>query len=174
MNAKILIAAIALAAAAGTALAATDTIYRYTTPRTGHLTIHPAAMAAGGSNMQFGNIVDSVRLSANSGSCFNTGVNLPNGATITRATMYYSKFGASSIVFELVRLKLNDGQTAGVAIGVASANTNARKAIDLPVEAGAAVINNAQYGYGLLVCLNSTDNIFYGAKIAYTYTNAGD
>ena len=57
MNAKILIAAIALAAAAGTALAATDTIYRYTTPRTGFFTIHPAAMASadGGTsyNIQF-------------------------------------------------------------------------------------------------------------------------
>ena len=48
------------------------------------------------------------------------------------------------------------------------------RAGSVPIAAEVAVINNALYSYGLQVCLHSSADVFYGARIQYTYKNAGD
>ena len=41
------------------------------------------------------------------------------------------------------------------------------------VPANLALVNNALFMYSYRVCAGF-DTVFYGARIAYTYTNAGD
>ena len=85
--------AAALATASVTpAGAITDTLFKYTTPKQGVLTLSTMAFSPESSttasspwyNAWFGN-------SLSGDGCFNTGINLPNGAKITQFRVIYTK-----------------------------------------------------------------------------------
>jgi hypothetical protein len=131
------------------------------------------AMAPDGDSSANDYFID-CRLSTGNIRCFNTGVNLPHGATMTRLSVWYSSGGNSNPLVQLLRHTLADGSfnliVSGSIVDVSGTRKQKNFAIaDTPV----AKANNAQYAYGLGVCLGS-DTKFHGARLTYTYTHAGD
>jgi hypothetical protein len=168
------IALVATTAAIGTAQAITDTIFQYSSPKTGYLTISPAALSptADGVDYIIG-FSGGVHLQTNSLQCFVTGVNLPHGARITQMLVFYTTGGTGPQV-RLYRESL----TTGVAQQIANANLpltgGARSAASVPIAPSLAIVGNAAFTYGFGTCLSDTANTLHGVRITYTYTNAGD
>jgi hypothetical protein len=167
---------LALALIGGTAQAITDTIFKYSAPKTGYFTIDSMAMgpdgdvAANDFNISWG-----VGLTTSSNSCFNTGVNLPTGATITAFVVFYKSAAASDLDVSVFRKKLSDGTLntiAGQAIADDS-DTRVSASVLLSSTPVNLVIDNVHYSYGFGVCLGAGD-VFHAARVRYTYTNAGD
>jgi hypothetical protein len=159
----------------GAGLAVTDTIFKYTTEKTGYFGIDAMAMAPAGNLSADDYVIDWVGgLFANSTQCFNTGVNLPNGATITQLAIWTTSGTVSNPFVWFLRKKLTDGVPNTIVNAVASDNSATRKQKNFSIaNTAVAVVNNAQYVYGLGVCVGD-DDVFHAARITYTYTNAGD
>jgi hypothetical protein len=167
--------ALAVVAAVGTAQAITDTVFKYSTPKTGFFTIDAMALAPDGDvNLHFFNTWDDgLRPAANNDRCFNAGVNLPNGATITQLSLWYKRSG-SNVSVTFIRKKLADG-AVNFAVVTLVDDSNTRKVEHIQINPAVAAVNNNLYSYGLGVCLGDVpDNAFYSARISYTYTTAGD
>ena len=112
---------------------------------------------------------------ASGNGCFNTGVNLPQGATITALTAFWtSGIGAGHPAFQLFRHSPGGGPAMLVAGLTVIDDTAVQKPFKATMNAAAAVVNNNQHVYGLQICLPGTNDLFHGARIAYTYTHAGD
>jgi hypothetical protein len=173
-TAVVLISVLGNVAIAGSAQAATDTIFKYSTPKTGYLSIGNAAMAPSQSTSAYVNYFYSSGLSATG--CFATPVHLPQGAVITAVAAFY-KNGAASTQnsnFYVFRETLNNGSGVNVATIAATDRSGTTQSILLPVNAANATINNLTYAYVAATCLGQATNTFYGMRIRYTYTNAGD
>jgi hypothetical protein len=169
-------AALAVVAAVGTAQAITDTVFKYSTPKTGFFTIDAMALAPDGSNsLNFSNTwLSGLSPAAGNVRCFNAGVNLPNGATITQLSVWYKR-AAGSVTVHLIRKKLADGEGNFLATASLSDSANTRKVEHFQIDAADAVVNNNLYSYGLGLCpFAQPDSTYYSARVAYTYTNAGD
>src|SRR5690348_16507875 len=78
--------ALAIIVLGGAAHAVTDTIFKYTNPRTGFFTIDPMALSADTDGRTYTTDYQNGNISG--AGCFNTGVNLPNGATVTALTVW--------------------------------------------------------------------------------------
>src|ERR1700754_3166977 len=73
------------------ALAATDTIFKYTEPKTGSFSINPMAMSPDSDDVDyFINYGGSTLKSSNVG-CSSTGINLPHGSTITSVRAAFTR-----------------------------------------------------------------------------------
>jgi hypothetical protein len=159
----------------GTASAATDTVYKYATPKTGYYSISAKAMTPDGDTSAASYFISSgVGVTTqNNGACFGTGVNLPQGAKATVVTVFYSSGATSNISAKLNRKSFTDGNVDTIASKTFTDNTQARKMGNLPITASLAGIDNLHFSYSLDICLGKNDG-FESARIAYTYTNAGD
>jgi hypothetical protein len=157
------------------AQAITDTIFRYSSPKTGYYMIDRMAMspqdttAAGAS---FSIDAGDGGLTAGTQACFVTGVNLPQGATITGARVWYRSGAGGNPIVNLVVHRLSDGQVFLIAGQTLVDDSALRKAVNITVPAGQTV-DNAGKSYGLQICLWPQD-VFYALRIAYTYNQAGD
>ncbi|HET7679363.1 MAG TPA: hypothetical protein VFK79_04415 [Xanthobacteraceae bacterium] len=154
----------------GVAQAITDTVFRYSSPRAGYYTIDQMAMSPDRSTATY---VNSWGAGLAGNACFNTGVNLPHGATITAVAFWYSSAGSGNPRGMVLRHRLSDSTQHLVAIQTFADDSNTRKGGAIPVTAALALINNALYTYSFATCLNSGDN-FFSARITYTYATAGD
>jgi hypothetical protein len=168
---------VAIVSIAVVAQAATDTIYKYTTPKIGSFSMSPVQLSPNADNIDYSSdLFAGGRITVWSGSgCFSTGVNLPQGATMTGLTTSWSSVvgagGAPSYI--LVRSTLNNGMKTLVAKGDVPDDTSSRKLFKANVLAGTELVNNHQHFYTLEICMGTND-VFYGGRIAYTYTHAGD
>jgi hypothetical protein len=173
-NAAAFAAASTLAAVliSGTALAITENVYNYSSPKTGFFGISNLAMAADNSEATNFSNNRNTFLNSRDFNCFNTGVNLPNGATIKNLVVYYSD-AVVPLDVTLLRQRLSDGAWEEIAIKAFIDATGTRRAQGVPINESLAQINNTQYVYGFTACLNG-NAVFYAARIGYTYTNAGD
>ena len=161
----------------GTANAVTDTIFKYTAPKTGYFTIDGLAMSPDSAGADyFIDFSGGLGLNSGSGTCFTAGVNLPNGAKITGVAAYYRSGMGSVLAVKLFSHKLTDGVSNEIASKALTDDSGTRKAANLTLVStpAALIVNNAQFSYGLGVCLTTTDNKFYAVRITYTYDNAGD
>jgi hypothetical protein len=167
---------LALVSIGGTAQAITDTIFKYSAPKTGYFTIDAMAMApnGGSSAAEFG-IAWDAGLTTGNNHCFNAGVNLPNGAHITGVAIFYKSGATSDVSVEFLRKNLANGTFVDVAIDDIADDTNTRQAAAIPLSSTLShlVVDNAHYSYGFGICMGNSDT-FYAARIGYTYTNAGD
>jgi hypothetical protein len=169
---------IALAAAAGTAAligtaqAITDTAFNYSTAKVGYHGINPDALRPEFSGTEYASRAEQLSYSSG-GSCFSTGLNLPHGAKMQTLVFWYSSGNGKVPTVQIARQQSSTGQMSG-ALVVGNDNSGTRKQASGTVPPSVAVIDNALYTYALVWCAASTDNIFYGARIRYTYTNAGD
>jgi hypothetical protein len=106
--------------------------------------------------------------------CFNTGVNLPNGATMTRLSVWYTSGASSNPFVQLVRHTLADGTSNVSAFQTIIDDSGTRKQRNLTIANNSlAKVKSGPYTYGFGVCLGS-DTVFHGARITYTYNHAGD
>jgi hypothetical protein len=166
--------ALAVVAAVGTAQAITDTVFKYSTPKTGFFTIDAMALAPDNSGaLYFNDWDDGLEASAGNTACFNAGVNLPNGATITQVSVWAESAAFGNPNSNLRRKKLSDGSFDILAQAQLVDDTQTRKVQHVAVPAADAVVNNNLYSYGFGFC-PAEDDVFYVARISYTYQNAGD
>lgn len=153
------------------AFAIDSSAFNYTTPKTGYLSVSPMDFAPDGSssaanpyfNSWFGNV-----LTGNG--CFNTGLNFPHGATVTSVRVWYS--GALFINFTQTELATG---TTGPSLqqSFPTNGTTDRRTSILAFGTPALKIDTLKYSYALGICVGPDDS-FRGARMQYTYTNAGD
>jgi hypothetical protein len=154
--------------------AATDTIYAYKAPKTGFYQVSPAGMTpdSGGYDYYIQFAPASLVVHAATG-CFIAPVNLPQGAVITTFTAFYSSNSGDGISVRLYRNKLTDGSNDKLAEPVMDDTKGKRKALTASIHPDLGLINNNLYSYSVGTCLG-VNTEFYGARLLYTYTNAGD
>jgi hypothetical protein len=157
----------------GVAQAITDTVFKYTNPRTayysiGHLALNPLGTAFAGHYARdyTGGLVNNGAGAA----CLGTGVNLPQGAALTLLRVWYKSGAGGNPSFTFVVEQLSTGQ-ATIYTRSAVSDTGAPAAADIPI--GALQIDNVHNAYALAVCINPSD-VFLSARITYTAANAGD
>lgn len=164
---------LAILTVVGATQAANDTIYKYSTPKTGFYTIDHTAMIPTSSSMNYtSSFADSLHLTTDSSSCFGAAVNLPQGAKITAVSIAYRSGAGGNPSANLISRKFSDGTVTLLALKEITDNSNTRKVINLFTTM--ATVNNAQFSYTFGICLSTTDNYFDVARITYTYQNAGD
>ena len=171
-----IVAAVGLLAAlsfSGVAQAITDTVFRYSTPKTGFYSIYHHAL----NPLNHFDAVAYLR-DFNSGLfnigteriCFGTGVNLPHAATLSAVTVFYKSGGSGNPDFYFGATRLSTGVTTLFTRRPAD-DTGTLKSVNIPVDP--LVISNNQNSYAFEACINPND-AFYSARITYTYNNAGD
>ena len=158
----------------GVAQAITDTVFRYSAPKTAYFPISGMAMNASSDNYDYNNGWFTGLSPASGVPCFSTGVNLPHGSTITGLTIWYESGDVGSgVTASLYRFQLNDGSFDTIGERTFLNDTNGiRKAGNVPVATSFATVNNFQFSYGLGICLETTT--FRDARVRYTYNTAGD
>jgi hypothetical protein len=163
---------------ASSAQAATDTNYKYSTPRKGYFTIDAGGMTPESSSLIYSVSSAPVALSLAPASpigCFRASVNLPQGAQITAVNAFYSTaLTGNTPYFSLRRVDLNTGMPEIIAEKIVPLTTVGRKAYAAPVAVGLAAVNEIKYSYEFMMCTMSSNHAFGGARIMYTVGNAGD
>ena len=158
-----------------TSWAATDTAFNYTKPKGGYYSIDPMSLAPDRPSANYLNSwPDGLIMVADGPQCFSTGVNLPQGAIITKVQVTYSSVAGPQPYLELRRKSLMSVDTANVATKIVSLTNDIRRRENMNVNSAIAVIDNAEFSYGFGICPQKAGSKFYGARIIYTYTNASD
>jgi hypothetical protein len=166
---------LAILTVVGTAQAANDTVYKYSTPKTGYFTIDHTTMVPTASGVNYaGSFADSLRLTAASGTCFGAGVHLPHGAKITAVSVAYRSGNGEDPTAYVISRRFSNGAIALIALTEIVDNSDTRKIAHLATDPAVATVNNAVFSYTFAFCLSTTDNYFDIARITYTYQNAGD
>jgi hypothetical protein len=156
------------------AFAVTSTDFTYSTAKTGYLIIQPSDALPNNSTYAGGYAIQPGLACTNGGCAFKVPIHLPQGAKIVSLAVYYSQPDAGDIYGYLDRYALSNGATAQLMGGSTSDTSNIRKAVVYRPLGGApmTVQNNGYfYTYDLIV---ANTGQFYGAKLTYQYTNAGD
>ena len=157
-----------------TAQAITSNTFTYSALKAGYYSIDPMALAPRTDQSANAYTITLAPVSlTSSGGCFNTGVNLPQGAKVTSVAVWYSSGAASDVDIRLFRNKLADGSSALLVDRLILDNANTRKVVVTAVNPSLAIIGNNAFSYGFIVCLSGGD-AFYAARINYTFQNAGD
>jgi hypothetical protein len=175
-NAAMISASIVVAAAIlGAAHAATDTVFRYSSPQVGYFAIDNTDLSPDGTNsLAYFNEWD-IAISPDDGqACFNTGIHLPQGAVINQFRVFYEGGAGSDKPFVTIQRK---PYTTGINEPVAEQDlqTSAtRAAMNITLNTSRTKINNASFSYGFGICLRNQNDKFYAARIRYTYETAGD
>ena len=157
----------------GTVAAITSPDFTYTSTKTGYYTIHPMALGPGSGDASFAIQFDGTLKDFNS-NCYSTGVNLPAGSRITQLAVWYSSPAVTNPTVFLRRVTLADGTSASlITSGSISDDTDTRKLAVLPIAAGSGPVSNTGFAYAFGICPGQ-GGTFHGARIAYTYTSAGD
>lgn len=168
------IGGLALAACVGGALAVTSTDFTYSSVKTGYYAMPPvdlqpdSASAAANLFKDFGGSLEG-------DGCYGAGLHLPQQATIVSVTVWYASTPSSDISVTLSRDTPLTGANAVLVSKLLADDTDVRKAFTQNVSASnpARVVNNSNTMYTLGICIDEGSR-FFGARIAYTYRNAGD
>jgi hypothetical protein len=161
----------------GVAWAVTENAFRYSSPKTGWYGMNPMAFSSSDSRPGFHEYFiqwpDYLRNLGSGTHCFSTGVNLPQGARMTRLSAWYSTDAAGSVRVSLFRAGFADDSFSGLLAQLNSTDTSSTRA-GMSAEPGIPEVQNAQFNYAVGVCMDKDSDRFYGARISYTYTTAGD
>jgi len=104
---------------------------------------------------------------SDSSRCFNAGLALPPGATLTSVTVYYTA-GSAEMYFELNRQELSNHTAAAyVSFDTTVATTPAYTSTTETIPSADAVVNMGKYAYSDGVCPSGTTT-FSGLNITYT------
>lgn len=161
----------------GSAVAVTSSSFKYSQTQTGYLRLSPMDFAPDsllGATSDYFNSWSGGRLSNDDTSrCFNTGVNLPQGAKLKKVTYYYQSDATSDFFGEVVRSDPVADTTQVFAVVSPIDDTDVAASVTANVPTNRKTVNNQRYAYAVGVCPNlGTD--FRGVRIQYTYTTAGD
>lgn len=150
------------------ATALTAKTFKYSTPKTGYLSISVTDMFPDNSSAGT-NYVNSWGGGTLIGDgCYNTGIHLPQGAKITE--LAYAHVGIIYVGLFEKEFFSNTGATYFVDDDSPAAAARTVETVNFPA---AFSVNNATKNYGLGICLNPGE-AFYGARVKYTYNRAGD
>jgi len=154
--------------------AITDSIFKYSTPKVGYFSIHPMALSPDQDTRTYMVTFGDATLTGTG--CFKTGVNLPDGATISALRVWFESDASSDPIFYFIRHNLATGQEdAFVTSAVVHDDSAERVAHNFVIpNTSAAKVSSGQYAYGFAFCGQQNRDRFYGARVAYTYTTAGD
>ena len=135
-----------------------------------HLTIGAAAFAPDGlhgTTEDYFNQWDPTTLSnQNDGRCFNTGVQLPNGAKLSSMTAYFTE-GSTAMFIELNRQNLSNHTFIDLADFYTTSTTGTPTYTSMTVPITQKITVNSTFAYALGVCPNGTTT-FSGVTINYT------
>jgi hypothetical protein len=158
----------------GAAHAVTDTIFKYTTPKTGYLSVDPVGLMplthddADAYGIYY--VYDGVTTTTRAYSCFGKSVELPQGAKVTALAGWYQR----GMRLSLYRHSPAQASSEVIADRVFKTTETTVRPGTVAIDAARATINNQRYTYALIMCLPETSNNFFGARVTYTYTTAGD
>jgi hypothetical protein len=158
------------------ALAITETSFRYAAPQTGAFQMPPSAFFPDSNTIPFTSTNGlSLVVGTNAFNCFSAPVNLPHGSTMTQMTVWHKAVAGGDNATGLFRIDVTDANFQ-VLINTSLVGTNnVRAATNFTVPAdGRQIINNRRYNYILRFCLTKTTSQFWGGRITYEYSNAGD
>ena len=110
---------------------------------------------------------------SNTSACLRAGVHLPQGARMISVRTSYSSGAGSDLTLALWRVNpVTGGADTLVSKSVAN-DSGVRTYVNHAVPANLGLVNNALFTYTYLVCVGP-GTPFYGTRIAYQYTSAGD
>jgi len=157
----------------GGAQAITDNVFRYSSPKTGHLQIPAAAFGVTHSDTGFDKSAILFSPSDDVDTCFAAAVNLPDRARMTDLAVWYVKGNGTDFTVQLFAQKMTDGSVSSPVGGQLADNGGARTRANFNITTG-QVVDNQNHNYTIQVCTNARNNEFYGARVTYTYVTAGD
>lgn len=161
----------------GTSVALTDTTFKYAHPKTGYLNVSTMDFAPDnlqGATDDYFNVWDTSLSNLAVGRCFNAGINLPQGAKMTQITFFYQSDATSDLGGYLVRRTPASGVGTYAVTSTPVDDSDVATSVTSAIPLSFQTINNRKYAYGVGVCMSSGGTLFNGARIKYTYTNAGD
>jgi hypothetical protein len=163
--------------AGGAAIAVTSTSFKYSTTKTGYLAVSTMDFAPdslAGATLDYFNGWGSNTLSnEESIRCFNAGVNLPNGAKIKSIRFFYQSDATSDFYGTLVRANPATGASSRIAEVQPANDADVRTSVSDNIPSTQQQVKNKTFQYGVGVC-PFDGTTFLGARITYTYKNAGD
>lgn len=152
--------------------AETSTDFTYSAPQTGYLTLTAAAFQPESSGYSYVNNGGFLHPQVNGQMCFDAPIQLPQGAKVNAAKLFYSLVDDQTFSLSILQNRLRD-----------SAQTAPLTKLPLPTAGNYAsadyrvsglVINNGGYSYFARVCLSEYSAILFDLRLTYTYTSAGD
>jgi hypothetical protein len=158
------------------AVAITDDAFKYASPKTGYLNVTTMAFAPDslqGATDDFFNTWNESLTNQAAGRCFNAGVNLPQGATMTKVTFCYRSDATSDLGGYLVRRNPAHGSGIYVVTVSPADDDDVATEVTASIPATYRTVNNKKFAYGVGVCMDTEGTSFDGARITYTYTSAG-
>lgn len=160
----------------GTAHAITDKIFAYSAPKTGYYGLDPARFVPNTDADQYSinaGVSGSYLYATNGTPCLSTGVNLPQGAKVTAIAAWYSAANNAAVGVGLFRNSLTGTGDYAALLSSSNASQN-RKVMSKSISN--LTIDNKTHTYSVFVCFNTAGaaNVFYGARLTYTYDSAGD
>ena len=158
----------------GGAHAITSAIFQYSAARTGYYPIGSSALTPDSDNAAASYVVDDGTGALNGTGCFQTEPHLPNGATIAGLTVWFDSNASDDPIFVFTRRDLVTGAKLAIVSGPVHNDTTNRVQHTFTIPKASGKVINSNYSFTFAYCGQSNDDHFYGARVAYTYTNAGD
>jgi len=155
---------------AGAAYALTAKSFKYSNPKTGYQRVHNMAFAPLRLDENYTNSWNN-GLFSGLGACLNAGVDLPIGSRVKAITFYFKSGATSDFFGAFWRRELSTGGATQLAQVNPPNDANAPPSFTVNIPAGKQVVA-AKHAFGIGVC-PGTNNVFYGARVKYTYTSAG-
>ena len=156
----------------GTAMAVTDTSFTYSTVQTGYLMLGPGDLVPTDDSADYSLNGNTVTTTTHN-TCFVAGVHVPQWARMTSVRTSYLGWEDPAIYVNVRRSNPTTGTANDLVDGMASGPVNTRTLVNHAVPANLALVNNALFTYSYTICLTNNSD-FYGARITYQYTSAGD
>ena len=156
----------------GGAKAITDTIFKYTTPKTGYLQIPASAFTPDNLTNNYSNDAVQITPSTNNLTCFSAPVNLPHGVKMTSWSLM-QKSGAGEFSGGIRSSGYGGGASGGLILYKPTL-PDTGGIVKLFNFAISEVIDNTHHTYSVFACMTSSTASFAGMRVAYQYTNAGD
>jgi hypothetical protein len=159
----------------GAAHAITDSVFRYATPQRGFLQLDPAGFIPmtneGPGSYRIFYVYNAFIQTAVDGACFSKSVELPDGAKISAVNVWFETRARVSLYRHEPAA---GGSTVMADETFHSAQTRVRPGTMSVSNPALRTVDTRNYSYALIVCLPHTDDYFFGARVNYTYANAGD
>ena len=171
-----LVAALSLS---GVAMAITDNVFMYSTPKNGHLTLTAAAFTPSLLTKDYVSNGGAIRPLTAGQTCWSAAVNLPESAKVIALALYYHLESGDTALVQFTRQRLSDGVPTLIVSENLPVTGGLYEAVNHPItDASVQTVDNRRYGYFVYVCIaeNGTGNTtaFRGTRITYTYATAGD
>ena len=155
-------------------VAITDTNFKYTTEKTGYLSIHPMDLTPISWDADYASEFQGALRLVN-GNCASTGINLPQGAKVVSLLTVFTAVAdtATNPSVALVRINWSTDALVYLVNRGFTDTSDTRKSVSTPIPASLSIIKNAAYSYSFAICLGAGD-WFEGVRITYKYSKAGD